>query len=143
MTSSIFPDVNVWLALNHDIHDHHAAAMRWFDSQDESAGFVFCRQTQMGLFRLMTAEAILGRDVLTQRQCWAIYDRWIEPGKAILAAEPAGLEAGLRLRASADSPSPKAWTDAYLAAFAEAAGLTLVTFDRVLAGKVKGAVLLS
>jgi uncharacterized protein len=143
MTSSIFPDVNVWLALNHDIHVHHAAAMRWFDSQDESAIFVFCRQTQMGLFRLMTTEAVLGHDAVTQRRCWEIYDRWINGGKAILAAEPAGLEAGLRLRTSVDSPSPKAWTNAYLAAFAEAAGLSLLTFDRALAGKAKGAVLLS
>jgi toxin-antitoxin system PIN domain toxin len=142
MTSSIFPDVNVWLALNHDIHVHHTAAMRWFDSQDQSASFVFCRQTQMGLFRLMTTEAVLGHDVITQRRCWAIYDRWINGGRAILAAEPVGLETGLRLRTSANSPSPKVWTDAYLAAFAEAAGLTLVTFDRALAGKAKGAVLL-
>jgi predicted nucleic acid-binding protein len=36
----------------------------------------------------------------------------------------------------------KRWADAYLAALAETAELTLVTFDRVLAGKVKGAVLL-
>lgn len=142
MTSSIFPDVNVWLALNHEIHVHHTAAMRWFDSQGEAATFVFCRQTQMGLFRLMTTEAILGTDVMTQRQCWEIYDRWIEGGKAILAGEPAGLEAGLRPRTSADSTSPKAWADAYLAAFAEAAHLILVTFDRALAGKLKGAVLL-
>ncbi len=41
-----------------------------------------------------------------------------------------------------DEASPNAWTDAYLAAFAETAGLTLVTFDRALAGKTKGAVLL-
>jgi predicted nucleic acid-binding protein len=32
--------------------------------------------------------------------------------------------------------------DAYLAAFAETAGVQLVTFDRALAAKVKGAVLL-
>jgi len=38
--------------------------------------------------------------------------------------------------------APKQWADAYLAAFAEAANLTLVTFGRVLAGKAKGAVLL-
>jgi hypothetical protein len=142
MTSSIFPDVNVWLAINHQIHVHHTAAMRWFAAQDESATFVFCRQTQMGFFRLMTTDAVLGSDVITQRQCWAIYDRWIEDGNAILVAEPAGLEAVLRPRTSVDSPSPKAWADAYLAAFAEAANLTLVTFDRALAGKAKGAVLL-
>jgi predicted nucleic acid-binding protein len=34
------------------------------------------------------------------------------------------------------------WADAYLAAFAEAGNLTLVTMDRALAAKVKGAVLL-
>ena len=49
---------------------------------------------------------------------------------------------GLSARSMADSVSPKMWMDAYLAAFAETAGLTLVTFDRALAGKVKGAMLL-
>ena len=142
MTSSIFPDVNVWLALNHQIHVHHSVAMRWFAAQNESSIFVFCRQTQLGIFRLMTTEAVLGTDALTQRQCWNLYDRWIKGGKAILIGEPAGLAANLRLAASTDSPSPKAWADAYLAAFAETARLTLVTFDRALAGKAKGAVLL-
>ena len=142
MTSSIFPDVNVWLALHHQIHVHHSVATRWFAAQDESAAFVFCRQTQMGFFRLMTTEAVLGKEVLTQRQCWTIYDRWIGGGKAVLASEPAGIEDGVRRRTSADSASPKAWADAYMAAFADAARLTLVTFDRALAAKVKGSVLL-
>jgi len=138
----MFPDVNVWLALNHQIHVHHTAAMQWFSAQNESTTFVFCRQTQLGFFRLMTTEAVLGREVLTQRQSWEIHDRWVEGGKAILAGEPAGLEKILRPRTSADSPSPKTWADAYLGAFAEAGNLTLVTFDRGLAGRVKGAVLL-
>jgi predicted nucleic acid-binding protein len=33
--------------------------------------------------------------------------------------------------------SPKLWTDAYLAAFASVAGLTLVTFDRALGALVR------
>jgi toxin-antitoxin system PIN domain toxin len=142
MTSSIFPDVNVWLAINHKIHVHHTVAMRWFAALDDSTTFAFCRQTQMSFFRLMTTKAVLGQEVLTQRQCWAIYDHWINGGKAILAEEPVSLNTALRQRTSLDSPSPKTWMDAYLAAFAEAANLTLVTFDRALAGKVKGAVLL-
>jgi predicted nucleic acid-binding protein len=48
----------------------------------------------------------------------------------------------MRSKTGGASASPKAWADAYLAAFAEASCLTLVTFDRALAGKVKGAVLL-
>jgi toxin-antitoxin system PIN domain toxin len=142
MTSSIFPDVNVWLALSYAAHSHQTAASTWFRSLDQSTCLLFCRQTQLAFFRLMTTEAVLGQDVITQTQCWAIYDRWIGAGKAVLAREPSGLEAAFRRRTSLKSPSPKAWADAYLAAFAETAGLTLVTFDRALAGQVKGAVLL-
>ena len=141
MTSSIFPDVNWWLALSYPGHAHHDAAAGWFAAQDEAATFVFCRQTQLGFFRIMTTAA-MGKDVRTQRECWALYDRWIHAGKAVLAAEPSGLDAGLRLRSSSEFPAPKTWMDAYLAAFAEAGNLTLVTFDRALAGRVKGALLL-
>jgi hypothetical protein len=143
MTSSIFLDVNVWLALSYPAHIHQATASTWFASVDESTVFVFCRQTQLSFFRLMTTEAVLGPDVISQTECWAIYDRWINAGKAVLAREPLAMEAALRKRTTSNSPSPKAWADAYLAAFAETAGLTLVTFDRTLAGQVKGAILLS
>jgi uncharacterized protein len=143
MTSSIFPDVNVWLALSYPAHIHQPIAATWFASLDQTAVLVFCRQTQLSLFRLMTTAAVLGPDVMTQTQCWAFYDRLIASGGAILAREPIGLDAALRLRSSSGSASPKIWADAYLAAFTEAAHLTLVTFDRALAGKVHGAILLS
>jgi toxin-antitoxin system PIN domain toxin len=142
MTSLIFPDVNVWLALSYPAHVHQAAVSSWFRSLDESTRFVFCRQTQLAFFRLMTTEAVLGRDVISQTECWEIYDRWIGAGKAILAREPANLDAALRRRTTLHSPSPKVWADAYLAAFAETAGLTLVTFDMALQGRVNGSILL-
>ena len=142
MTSSIFPDVNVWLALSYPGHVHHDAAAGWFAALDEDATFVFCRHTQLGFFRLMTTEAVLGKDVRTERQCWETYDRWIDAAKAILAQEPLDMESNLRLRTNANLVSPKLWADAYLAAFAETARLTLVTFDRALAGKAKGSILL-
>jgi predicted nucleic acid-binding protein len=59
-----------------------------------------------------------------------------------LQDEPPGIEAAFRTRTLASEPAPKTWTEAYLAAFAEAAGLTLVTFDRALAAMVEGAMLL-
>jgi hypothetical protein len=142
MTSSVFPDVNVWLALNYPSHFHHEAADQWYESSDPLPILVFCRHTQLSLFRLLTTEAILGQDVLSQRRCWALFDEWISSGDAEFADEPAGLNAVLRRRTLTDFPSPKTWADAYLAAFAEAANLTLVRFDRALAGKVNGAVLL-
>ncbi len=142
MTSSVFLDVNVWLALSYPPHIHHEAAVRWYESLDPAHSLVFCRLTQLSLFRLLSTEAVLKQDVLNQPACWSVFDQWIDSGHAIFAEEPEDLEAAMRSKTGAVSASPKAWADAYLAAFAESAKLPLVTFDRALAGKTKGAVLL-
>jgi len=96
----------------------------------------------MGLLRLLTTQAAMGLGTLSQAEAWQAYDRWIESGGAEFVAEPAGIEALFRAMTGSLQASPKTWADAYLAAFAEAAGLTLVTFDQTLAGKLKGAILL-
>jgi len=142
MNSRLFPDVNVWVGLHHQVHEHHKKAAAWFDALDADHTLVFCRQTQMGFFRLLTTGAVMGDEVLTQRQCWTLYRQWIAGGKATLENEPAAVGPLFELRTMADASSPKEWMDAYLAAFAETVNLTLVTFDRALAAKVKGAVLL-
>jgi hypothetical protein len=135
MNLPLFPDVNVWVALNFEMHAHHATAKRWYEAIPPSATIVCCRQTQLGLFRILTTAAVMGQEV--------IYDQWISTGQVAWAEDPRDLEAGLRAFTARATSSPKTWMDAYLAAFAEAGGLTLVTFDRALAGRVKGAVLLS
>jgi toxin-antitoxin system PIN domain toxin len=124
------------------MHAHHEAARAWFYSLEPESVLVFCRQTQMGFFRLMTTEAVMGDEALTQRQCWALYRQWIDDGKAGLEDEPAGLDREFVQRTQATTPSPKTWTDAFLAAFAATGGLTLVTFDQALAAKARDSVLL-
>jgi predicted nucleic acid-binding protein len=57
-------------------------------------------------------------------------------------AEPQEIEGAFRKLASGDASSPKAWADAYLAAFAQL-GAQVVTFDKALAGRATGALLLS
>jgi len=49
----------------------------------------------------------------------------------------------MRVRTSSHTPNPKEWADAYLGAFAETGNFALVTFDRALAAKTKGAVRLA
>jgi L-amino acid N-acyltransferase YncA len=78
----------------------------------------------------------------TQRQCWQIFDEWVENDQARFLDEPPGMTKWLRNRTSNEVVAPKMWMDAYLSAFAEAANLMLVTFDRALAGRVAGSVLL-
>ena len=137
------PDVNVWLAMHSERHELHRAALAWFNGLDDDQTLVFCRQTQLGLFRLLTTEAVMGEDVRTQRQCWAIYEEWLAGGRAVLQPEPSGLDPAFRARTLAPEPASKTWTDSYLGAFTEAGHFTLITFDKVLVAKTKGAVLLA
>ena len=142
MNSPLLPDINVWVALNFDRHAHHGTARQWYASVPQSATLAFCRQTQLGLFRILTTSAVMGPEVQTQIECWQIYDRWIETGQVEWANESRDLEERLRALTGQAMSSPKDWMDAYLVAFTQSGQLTLVTFDRALAGKAKGPVLL-
>jgi hypothetical protein len=143
MKSLIFPDVNLWLALNYGDHSHNRAAVRWYLTPDLPRPLVFNRHTQLGLFRLLSTEAVLGQNALSVIQCWKVFDRWIDSDEAILVPEPSDLDQLMRAHTQAGSISPKVWADAYLAAFAESGGFTLVTFDKALAAKARGAMLLA
>lgn len=134
--------MNVWFALAHEIHPHHKLAIAWERSLPADAVLVFCRFTQLGLLRLLTNSAAMQADVLTQAEAWKAFDTLLRLSTARMLDEPRGTEAIFRKRSDREEVSTKHWADAYLAAFAEAAGLTLVTFDHALAGKVKGATLL-
>jgi toxin-antitoxin system PIN domain toxin len=132
MKPSLFPDVNVWLALTYDRHVHHVSAAQWLEGKDEPV--FFCRFTQLGLLRLLTNEQVMGADVLTQRKAWHAYHRWLEDARVGFHDEPdsARLETSFEELSTRSRPSTKLWADAYLAAFARTADLTLVTFDQAL-----------
>ncbi len=139
--SFLFPDVNVWVALTYEGHAHHSAARRWFESLDDSARLFFCRITQLGLLRLLTTEAVMGSDeVMSQSGAWRAYDRWLQDERVSFVAEPSAVEEAFRAMSRLRRPAPKDWADSYLAAFALASDLTLVTFDRALHSKVRQAI---
>lgn len=137
-----FPDVNVWLALSYERHEHHSAARAWLSSLGDYDSICFARFTQIGFLRLVTTEAIMGREVMNQRQAWDIYDEWLRDDRVVLIEEPVGIEAAFRRQSQSAHPSSKSWADAYLAAFASVAGMSLVTFDRGFRGKLHNLVLL-
>ncbi len=140
--SSLFPDINVWIALSYEGHAHHAAAVKWFTTLDQDSSLIFCRFTQLGLLRLLTAEAVMGDEVLTQPEAWAAYDRWQQDDRVELMNEPTGLEPRFRTLTRRPNPATKDWADSYLVAFAASGGLTLVTYDRALRAKMKPLILL-
>lgn len=138
----LFPDVDVWLAMVHEIHPQHPAARAWSSSLPSDAVVYFCRFTQLGLLRLLTHESAMGPDVLTPAQAWEALDAFLaDPGNRMIE-EPAGIDPIFRQQTSGSAPAARQWADGYLAAFAAAAGIRLVTFDRALAAQAQGAVLL-
>jgi uncharacterized protein len=141
-TTSLFPDINVWVALTYEGHVHHRAAATWYAALAPDTMLVFCRFTQLGLLRLLTTSAVMGDEVMTQPQAWAAYDRWFTDPRVAFADEFPDLEPRFRALTRRRQPATRDWADSFLAAFATAGQLTLVTFDRGLRGKARSAILL-
>jgi toxin-antitoxin system PIN domain toxin len=120
------PDVNVLLALAFEAHEHHPVAKRWFQTVDACAT---CRMTQSAFLRLATNPALFGSEALTLAEAWSCYDALAEDERFSYALEPLGLEHLWRRLTMAQTYSPKFWNDRYLASFAMAGGMTLVSFD--------------
>ncbi len=142
MTSSVFPDLNVWIALTIKAHEHHTVAWDWYQSLQPARTLAFCRVTQLGFLRLITTEAVAKHETLNQKGAWAAFDQWIGKGGAVYINEPLGLDIELRELTGQVIPAPKEWSDSYLAAFARAASMEVVTFDRALSRKATRPILL-
>ena len=141
-TSFLFPDINVWIALTYQGHIHHGRAAEWFSTIPADSRLFFCRFTQLGFLRLLTAEAVMGDELMNQRQAWQTYDRWLQDDRVACLDEPSGLERIFRNLTRLRRPATKDWADSYLCAFASASQLSLVTFDRSLSRKASNSRLL-
>ena len=75
-------------------------------------------------------------------QAWNAYDVLAGDERTEFVSEPPAVERVFRGLSSSAHASPKLWADAYLIAFAKECGGSLVTFDRTLARRSSGSVLL-
>jgi toxin-antitoxin system PIN domain toxin len=128
----VLADVNVWLATLVAEHPHHEVAVDWWRNDLLEAGdrLAFCRVTQLGLLRLLTNDRVMGRQRKSVVAAWSVYRDLLSLPMVVFAPEPEGTEELLAEHCLLGGESPGVWTDAYLAAFARAGGLGLVTFDR-------------
>lgn len=120
-------DVGVWLAAVWSGHTRHQRVAGWFDRTVDD--LLLCRVCQMGLLRLLSNPAVMGRDVCTRADAWRVLDRLRADDRVRWAGEPAQIEQTWRALSSRDDRSHKLWTDGYLAAFAQCAALTVATLD--------------
>jgi toxin-antitoxin system PIN domain toxin len=126
-------DSNVWLALALDRHVHHEAASDWLSTVEEPSSILFCRATQQSFLRLLTNASVLlpyGSPPLTNREAWRAYQSLLADDRIVLRRDEPELEGHWSRLALRDTASPKLWMDSYLASFALAAGLRMVTTDR-------------
>jgi toxin-antitoxin system PIN domain toxin len=123
-------DVNVWVALTFASHIYHPDAKNWINGLLSSDVCYFCRTTQQGFLRLATNPSAFGKQALTLPDAWQKYDLMLGDPRIAYAQEPADLEKHWRVFTQTRTYSPQVWNDAYLAAFALAADLGVVTFDK-------------
>ena len=125
-------DSNLWVALSFDRHPHFMAACGDFGMRDSANPAAFCRMTQHAFFRLVTAPSLqksYDSRPISNAEAVATYEKLQSLPQVIWLDEPDGLEALWFQLAGLKSPSTKVWMDAYLAAFAIAQGVELVTAD--------------
>jgi uncharacterized protein len=94
--SFLFPDINVWVALTYEGHVHHLVAHDWLADAGDDVRLIFWRFTQLGLLRLLSADAVMGDEAMNQKDAWGTYDRWLEDERVEFLDEPAGLERRFR-----------------------------------------------
>jgi toxin-antitoxin system PIN domain toxin len=122
-------DVNVWLALLIDEHEHHKLARHWFDRLAVGEAGL-CRVVQLGVMRLLANRSIMGAHAVSAGTAWRLIEELLQDERVDFVAEPAHLDSVLPTLLNYPIPTGKLVTDAYLAAFAIGAALRLTTLDR-------------
>lgn len=129
----ILVDVGLWLAAAWGRHANHPQARAWLDGQESDVAM--CRITQMGLLRLLSNPSIMREDVLTRSGSWAVVDQVLRDERISMVDEPQHLETAWRALSAREDTSHRLWPDDYLAAFAQAAGMSIATPDRAFAAR--------
>ncbi len=131
MPGSLF-DVSVWVAAVFPTHPFHPQARQALEAATPVDPAAFCRSTEQSFLRLVSTPVIsraYGADGLTNRDALVALDALLALPQVSEREEPRGMGSLWHRLAARDTPSPKLWMDAYLATFAMAGGLRMVTLD--------------
>lgn len=123
-------DANVFLPLLTDGHSLRAPALRWWEScADGDAGMSL--PVHMALLRLLSNSRVMGSSTLHPERAWEVVGELIgDPRVAVVEQLPQSHASHWLANVSGRPPSPDLWTDAWLAALAQALDAEMTTFDR-------------
>lgn len=123
-------DANVLLPLLTEGHAHQAPAVEWWEGcSDEDVGLSL--PVRMALLRLLSNARVMGSSVLRPAAAWNAVQSLVEdPRIQVLDQAPAAHAKLWYDNVARRESSPDLWTDAWLAALAQACDCEMVTFDR-------------
>ena len=123
-------DANVLLPVLADGHAHQVPAAAWWDTR-EDGDVGLSLPVRMALLRLLSNSRVMGSSVLRPAQAWnAVQSLLDDPRIEVLDQVPAAHGKFWYDNVVRREPSPDLWTDAWLAALAQAHDCEMVTFDR-------------
>lgn len=124
-------DVNVWLALAAPSHAHHVAARdNWMQPRLPRTWFDRVTMLALSLVRLLCEPKVMGDAKLSMSRAMDVYEHFASLPEVGFMDEPTSCGSVLAAMAHAPGRSPRVLTDLYLASFAQAGRLRIVTFDR-------------
>ena len=122
-------DVNVLFAIVVERHIHHETAWNWWGKQAVSS-VGLCLPTRLGLLRLLTNSKAMENEPVNPDEALAAWDAMEADVRTFQIVNPTGTsEVCFRKNVTGRRPTPNLWTDALLAAWAEAANCKLTSFD--------------
>ena len=123
-------DANVLLPLLTEGHAHSGPANDWWDvCDDDEVGLSL--PVRMALLRLLTNTRVMGSSTLRPSQAWNTVQSLIDDPRMVVVDQTPTVHAKLWYdNVARREPTPDLWTDAWLAALAQAHECEMVTFDR-------------
>jgi toxin-antitoxin system PIN domain toxin len=122
-------DVNVVFAIVVERHQHHPVAWQWWDQQAASS-VGLCLPVRLGLLRLLTNAKVMENLPVTPDEALSAWDAMEADERTFTIGNPTtASEICFRKNVAGRMPTPNLWTDALLAAWAEAADYRLTSFD--------------
>lgn len=123
-------DANVLLPLLTDGHAHYEPARLWWEGCDDG-DVALSMPVRMALLRLLTNSRVMGSGTLLPSQAWNAVQALIDDPRVWLVQQlPAAHSKRWYENVARREPTPDLWTDAWLAALAQAQDCEMVTFDR-------------
>jgi toxin-antitoxin system PIN domain toxin len=123
-------DANILLPVLTEGHAHRDPAVEWWDGCDD-ATVGLCLPVRMALLRLLSNVRVMGSGILRPEQAWDVVDKLLnDPRISVVDQVPQTHAKFWRANIAKREPTPDLWTDAWLAALAQASDCEMVTFDR-------------